>query len=110
MEEAMATLESTAARSRELLSDPAAPGGRPAVEVAHLRKSYGTLVAVDDVSFTMAEGEIFGVLGPNGAGKTTAIECAIGLRRPDAARSGCSASTRTPTRTRSTRSSACSSS
>jgi ABC-type multidrug transport system ATPase subunit len=57
---------------------------RPAVEVAHLRKTYGTLVAVDDVSFTVAEGEIFGILGPNGAGKTTAIECAIGLRRPDA--------------------------
>jgi len=39
---------------------------------------------VDDVSFTVAEGEIFGILGPNGAGKTTAIECAIGLRQPDA--------------------------
>jgi ABC-2 type transport system ATP-binding protein len=39
---------------------------------------------VDDVSFTVTEGEIFGILGPNGAGKTTAIECAIGLRRPDA--------------------------
>src|SRR6201996_5443612 len=81
MEEAMATVESTAAGSRELL---AAVGGRPAVEVAHLRKTYGTLVAVDDVSFSVAEGEIFGILGPNGAGKTTAIECAIGLRRPDA--------------------------
>ena len=39
---------------------------------------------MDDVSFTVAEGEIFGILGPNGAGKTTAIECAIGLREPDA--------------------------
>jgi ABC-2 type transport system ATP-binding protein len=39
---------------------------------------------VDDVSFSVAEGEIFGILGPNGAGKTTAIECAIGLRQPDA--------------------------
>lgn len=78
----MAALESPAAVS--LMEAPAAPGGRPAVEVAHLRKSYGTLVAVDDVSFTVAEGEIFGILGPNGAGKTTAIECAIGLRRPDA--------------------------
>src|SRR5215469_3536254 len=81
MEEAMATLQSTTAGSRELL---AAVGGRPAVEVAHLRKTYGTLVAVDDVSFSVAEGEIFGILGPNGAGKTTAIECAIGLRQPDA--------------------------
>ena len=44
-----------------------------AVEVSHLRKTYGTLVAVDDVSVSVAEGEIFGVLGPNDAGKTTAI-------------------------------------
>jgi ABC-2 type transport system ATP-binding protein len=81
MEEAMTTLERTAARSREVLE---AADGRPAVEVAHLRKTYGSLVAVDDVSFSVAEGEIFGILGPNGAGKTTAIECAIGLRQPDA--------------------------
>jgi len=77
----MATLESTAAEP--LVQAPAPAGRRPAVEVAHLRKTYGPLVAVDDVSFTVAEGEIFGILGPNGAGKTTAIECAIGLRRPD---------------------------
>ncbi len=51
-----------------------------AVEIAHLRKTYGALVAVDDVSFSVAEGEIFGILGPNGAGKTTTVECAIGLR------------------------------
>ena len=56
---------------------------RAAVEIAHLRKSYGPLTAVDDVSFSVAEGEIFGILGPNGAGKTTAVECAIGLRTPD---------------------------
>jgi ABC-2 type transport system ATP-binding protein len=54
-----------------------------AVEIAHLRKTYGALVAVDDVSFSVAEGEIFGILGPNGAGKTTTVECAIGLRSPD---------------------------
>ena len=80
----MATLESTAAGSRELPAAPATAGGRPAVEIAHLRKTYGTLVAVDDVSFSVTEGEIFGILGPNGAGKTTAIECAVGLRQPDA--------------------------
>src|SRR6476646_3014613 len=57
---------------------------RPAVEIAHLRKAYGPLVAVDDVSLTVAEGDIFGILGPNGAGKTTAVECATGLRTPDA--------------------------
>jgi ABC-2 type transport system ATP-binding protein len=58
--------------------------GRPAVEITHLRKTYGTLVAVDDISLSVAEGEIFGILGPNGAGKTTTVECAIGLRSPDA--------------------------
>ena len=57
---------------------------RSAVEIEHLRKTYRTLVAVDDVSVSVAEGEIFGILVPNGAGKTTAIECAIGLRQPDA--------------------------
>ena len=57
--------------------------GLPAVEIAHLRKTYGPLVAVDDVSLSVAEGEIFGILGPNGAGKTTTVECAIGLRSPD---------------------------
>jgi ABC-2 type transport system ATP-binding protein len=56
---------------------------RQAIEVLHLRKSYGTTVAVDDVSFSVAEGEIFGILGPNGAGKTTTIECVMGLRSPD---------------------------
>jgi ABC-2 type transport system ATP-binding protein len=63
--------------------EPAEAAGRPAVEVAHLRKSYGSVVAVDDVSFSVAEGEIFGILGPNGAGKTTTVECAVGLRSPD---------------------------
>jgi ABC-2 type transport system ATP-binding protein len=55
-----------------------------AVEISHLRKTYGSLVAVADVSFSVAEGEIFGILGPNGAGKTTTVECAIGLRSADA--------------------------
>jgi ABC-2 type transport system ATP-binding protein len=59
-------------------------GPEPAVSVRNLRKTYGPVVAVDDMSFTVAAGEIFGVLGPNGAGKTTTVECAIGLRTPDA--------------------------
>jgi ABC-2 type transport system ATP-binding protein len=54
-----------------------------AVEVSHLRKTYGPTVAVDDVSLSVTEGEIFGILGPNGAGKTTAVECMTGLRHPD---------------------------
>jgi ABC-2 type transport system ATP-binding protein len=57
--------------------------GLPAVEITHLRKTYGPLTAVDDVSLSVAEGEIFGILGPNGAGKTTTVECAIGLRNAD---------------------------
>jgi ABC-2 type transport system ATP-binding protein len=69
----------TMTRTRE----PAEAAGRPAVEIAHLRKTYGAFVAVDDISFTVAEGEIFGILGPNGAGKTTTVECAVGLRSPD---------------------------
>lgn len=59
------------------------PDAEAAVEVLHLRKTYGTTVAVDDVSFSVQEGEIFGILGPNGAGKTTTVECVIGLRVPD---------------------------
>jgi len=55
----------------------------PVVTVEHLRKAYGPVVAVDDISFSVGEGEIFGVLGPNGAGKTTAVECLQGLRRAD---------------------------
>jgi ABC-2 type transport system ATP-binding protein len=53
------------------------------IEVTHLRKCYGKLVAVDDVSFSVGDNEIVGVLGPNGAGKTTTVECVTGLRRPD---------------------------
>ncbi len=55
-----------------------------AVEVTHLRKVYNETVAVDDISLSVAEGEIFGILGPNGAGKTTTVECVTGLRIPDA--------------------------
>jgi len=56
----------------------------PKVVVAGLKKRYGAIEAVGDVSFEIAEGEIFGLLGPNGAGKTTTVECVIGLREPDA--------------------------
>ena len=53
------------------------------IEVRNLHKSYGDTVAVDDVSFTVPEGEVSGILGPNGAGKTTTAECIEGLRAPD---------------------------
>jgi ABC-2 type transport system ATP-binding protein len=53
------------------------------IDVQNLHKTYGDTVAVDDVSFTVHEAEIFGILGPNGAGKTTTVECIEGLRAPD---------------------------
>jgi ABC-2 type transport system ATP-binding protein len=55
----------------------------PVISVEHLRKRYGATVAVDDVSFEVHRGEIFGLLGPNGAGKTTTVECLQGLRQPE---------------------------
>jgi ABC-2 type transport system ATP-binding protein len=56
------------------------------IDVQHLRKQYGDLTAVDDVSFTVENGQIFGLLGPNGAGKTTTIGCMSGLLKPTAGR------------------------
>lgn len=53
------------------------------ISVRNLRKTYGTLIAVDGINFEVQQGEIFGLLGPNGAGKTTALECLEGLRLPD---------------------------
>src|SRR5438874_6119680 len=57
---------------------------QPAIHVAAIRKTYGRTVAVNDVSFDVRPGEIFGLIGPNGAGKTTTMECVEGVRRPDA--------------------------
>jgi len=57
-----------------------------AIEVEGLSKRYGPKVAVDDVSFAVAEGEIFGLLGRNGAGKSTTVDCLAGLRVPDRGR------------------------
>src|ERR1700676_2027281 len=56
---------------------------RPVIEVSGIRKTYGKTVAVDEVSFAVHDGEIFGLIGPNGAGKTTTMECVEGLRKPD---------------------------
>jgi len=55
----------------------------PVITVQHLVKKYGEFYAVNDVSFSISEGEIFGIIGPNGAGKTTTVECISGLRVPD---------------------------
>jgi ABC-2 type transport system ATP-binding protein len=53
------------------------------LDIKHLRKSFGTLVAVDDVSFTLARGQLVGLLGPNGAGKTTTVSMIAGLVTPE---------------------------
>ena len=72
------TLPSTG-RPAAAPSTPAAP----IIVVSDLRKRYGDLVAVDGVSFEVAEGEVFGILGPNGAGKTTTLEMIEGMRPID---------------------------
>ena len=55
----------------------------PIIQVSGIRKTYGRTVAVDEISFEVNDGEIFGLIGPNGAGKTTTMECIEGLRTPD---------------------------
>src|SRR5208337_558639 len=56
---------------------------RPVIQVSAIRKTYGSTVAVDEVSFDVNDREIFGLIGPNGAGKTTTMECIEGLRTRD---------------------------
>ena len=72
----------TAPANSEAAPRSAAPGA-PIVVVRDLRKRYGTLQAVDGVSFEIGEGEVFGILGPNGAGKTTTLEMIEGMRTID---------------------------
>jgi ABC-2 type transport system ATP-binding protein len=55
----------------------------PVIELSHIFKSFGTVKAVDDVSFSVEKGELFGLLGPNGAGKTTSIRCMLDIFKPD---------------------------
>lgn len=54
-----------------------------AIQITGLKKSYGSHVVLDGLSFRVAQGEIFALLGVNGAGKTTALECMEGLRKYD---------------------------
>src|SRR5689334_25142588 len=56
----------------------------PSIDVKHLRKVYGEVVAVDDLSFTVPRGAVLGLLGGNGAGKTTTIAMLLGLLEPTA--------------------------
>ncbi len=56
----------------------------PVLQVANLRKTFGGIVAVDDVSFTVEKGEILGINGPNGCGKSTMFNCILGQLKPTA--------------------------
>ncbi len=67
----------------DALTAPPREAPATVLEVCNLTMRYGSTVAVNDVSFSVGHGEIFGILGPNGAGKTTTVECIAGLRRPD---------------------------
>jgi len=51
-----------------------------AINVSNLTVKYGNFTAVNDISFSVKKGEIFGIIGPNGAGKTSTLECLEGLR------------------------------
>ena len=63
----------------------AAPSGlQPALSATNLTKRYGTVLAVDDLTFALAPGSITGFLGPNGAGKTTTLRLVLGLAEPTA--------------------------
>src|SRR3990170_1577462 len=66
--------------------EPASAGADVVLGVDALTKRYGSLVAVDGISFQVRRGETFGILGPNGAGKTTTLEMIEGLRKPDSGR------------------------
>lgn len=55
----------------------------PAIAISHLTKSFGAVKAVDDISFSVEKGELFGLLGPNGAGKTTGLRCMLDIFKPD---------------------------
>jgi ABC-2 type transport system ATP-binding protein len=63
--------------------DDSQAGVRLTIELSHVRKSYGEFVAVDDISFAIPRGTVFGLLGPNGAGKTSTIRMMIGITAPD---------------------------
>ena len=56
------------------------------LEIDHVTKRFGGLVAVDDVSFNISEGQIFGLIGPNGAGKTTLLNVIAGAHKPEGGR------------------------
>src|SRR5512138_263062 len=68
--------------STTAIQNQSSPDTQPSIMVDHLTKRFGDFVAVDDVSFSVKAGEVFGWLGPNGAGKTTTIRMLLGLLKP----------------------------
>jgi ABC-2 type transport system ATP-binding protein len=82
--ESMPSATPGSSASPEALRAPAGAAGSPAVFVSHLTKRFGNRLAFDDVSFTVARGEVFGFLGPNGAGKTTMVRTLGTLLQPSA--------------------------
>jgi ABC-2 type transport system ATP-binding protein len=80
---ALASL-AAAPRARTAVAERPEPAEDTVIAAQGLVKRYGSLVAVDGISFCVQAGEIFGLLGPNGAGKTTTLEMIEGLRTPDA--------------------------
>ncbi len=72
----------SASRARRL--EPERPDSPYSIQVEHLSKRFGAFTAVDDISFTVGPGEVYGWLGPNGAGKTTTIRMLLGLLKPGA--------------------------
>ena len=79
----MANAENQTAKTDNSIALNPKTSRKTVVTVNHLNKQYGATVAAADVSFSIAEGEVFGIIGPNGAGKTTTVECISGLRVPD---------------------------
>ena len=72
------------AAATDMAAAPSQAAGPPAIEVQGFAKSYGAVQAVKGISFSVAQGEIFGFLGPNGAGKSTTIRAMLDLIRPSA--------------------------
>ena len=68
------------------------------IEVSHFTKRYGDFVAVDDLSFSIGKGEIFGFIGPNGAGKSTTIRFLATLLRPTSGEGRVAGTRSSPTR------------
>ena len=83
--QSLPVMEGNGYKQAQQLSAPSLTGragGESAIEVSHLVKAFGSFRAVDDISFTVKKGEIFGFLGANGAGKTTAMHMLTGLNQP----------------------------